>query len=141
MPMKGRFPIRRTLEYLQKGEVVFNNSVKIMTVNYNTHGDLSEGARFYLDDGEQVRMDVEGKDYKEITQHVKKILGKSDKVLEAEALAKMELSNPANFGPKKYFLRECMSEVEGQVPHPRFVPLPKEMTGKYRAKLAAGTDD
>lgn len=45
MPMKGRFPIRRTLEYLQKGEVVFNNSVKIMTVNYNTHGDLSEGAR------------------------------------------------------------------------------------------------
>lgn len=63
------------------------------------------------------------------------------KVLEAEALAKMELSNPANFGPKKYFLRECMSEVEGQVPHPRFVPLPKEMTGKYRAKLAAGTDD
>lgn len=63
------------------------------------------------------------------------------KVLEAEALAKMELSNPANFGPKKYFLRECMSEVEGQVPHPGFVPLPKEMTGKYRAKLAAGSDD
>ncbi len=45
MPMKGRFPIRRTLEYLQKGEVVFKKSVKIMTVNYNTHGDLSEGAR------------------------------------------------------------------------------------------------
>lgn len=43
--MKGRFPIRRTLEYLQKGEVVFKKSVKIMTVNYNTHGDLSEGAR------------------------------------------------------------------------------------------------
>jgi len=45
MPMKGRFPIRRTLEYLQKGEIVFKKSVQIMTVNYNTHGDLSEGAR------------------------------------------------------------------------------------------------
>ncbi|MCJ8735215.1 hypothetical protein PDJAM_G00244320 [Pangasius djambal] len=173
MPMKGRFPIRRTLEYLQKGEVVFRNSVKIMTVNYNTRGELSEGARkfvffsvpqiqyrnpwvqimmfknmtpspflrFYLDDGEQVLVDVEGKDYKEITQHVKKILAKSDKVLQAEALAKMESSNPANFGPKKYFLRECISEVEGQVPHPGRVPLPKEMTGKYRTKMAASAED
>ncbi|XP_053480559.1 28S ribosomal protein S25, mitochondrial [Ictalurus furcatus] len=173
MPMKGRFPIRRTLEYLQKGEVVFKNSVKIMTVNYNTRGELSEGARkfvffsvpqiqyknpwvqimmfknmtpspflrFYLGDGEQVLVDVEGKDYKEITQHVKKILGKSDKVLQAEALAKMESSNPANFGPKKYFLRECISEVEGQVPHPGRVPLPKEMTGKYRTKMAASSED
>nr|ADO27739.1 mitochondrial 28S ribosomal protein s25 [Ictalurus furcatus] len=173
MPMKGRFPIRRTLEYLQKGEVVFKNSVKIMTVNYNTRGELSEGARkfvffsvpqiqyknpwvqimmfknmtpspflrFYLGDGEQVLVDVEGKDHKEITQHVKKILGKSDKVLQAEALAKMESSNPANFGPKKYFLRECISEVEGQVPHPGRVPLPKEMTGKYRTKMAASSED
>ncbi|XP_066499746.1 28S ribosomal protein S25, mitochondrial [Hoplias malabaricus] len=173
MPMKGRFPIRRTLEYLQKGEVVFKNSVRIMTVNYNTHGELSEGARkfvffsipqiqyknpwvqimmfknmtpspflrFYLNDGEQVLVDVEGKEYKDITQHVKKILGKSDKVLQAEALAKMEASNPANFGPKKYFLRECISEVEGQVPHPGLVPLPKEMTGKYRTKMAASSED
>lgn len=45
MPMKGRYPIRRTLEYLQKGDVIFKNKVKIMTVNYNTHGELSAGAR------------------------------------------------------------------------------------------------
>ena len=45
MPMKGRFPIRRTLEYLQKGELVLKNRVKIMSVNYNTSGELSEGAR------------------------------------------------------------------------------------------------
>lgn len=31
-----------------------------------------------VDDGEQVLVDVEGKDYKEITQHVRKILGKSE---------------------------------------------------------------
>lgn len=45
MPMKGRFPIRRTLQYLGRGEVVFKDSVKVMTVNYNTHGELGEGAR------------------------------------------------------------------------------------------------
>lgn len=30
------------------------------------------------DDGEQVLVDVEGKDHKQISQHVKKILGKSE---------------------------------------------------------------
>lgn len=45
MPMKGRYPIRRTLEYLQKGDIMFKTRVKIMTVNYNTHGELGDGAR------------------------------------------------------------------------------------------------
>ena len=31
-----------------------------------------------VDDGEQVLVDVEGKDFKHITQHVKKILGKTE---------------------------------------------------------------
>lgn len=169
MPMKGRFPIRRTLQYLQNGDIIFKTRVKIMTVNYNTNGDLSDGARkfvffsipqiqfqnprvqimmfknmtpspflrFYLDDGEQVLVDVEGKDYREISQHVKKILGKSQDTLQAEVEAKMQASNPANFGPKKYCLRECICEVEGQVPCPGTKPLPKEMTGKYRTKMAA----
>ncbi|XP_007562318.1 small ribosomal subunit protein mS25 [Poecilia latipinna] len=172
MPMKGRYPIRRTLEYLQKGDIIFKKKVKIMTVNYNTHGELGEGARkfvffnipqiqyknpwvqimmfknmtpspflkFYLDDGEQVLVDVEGKDCKQISQHVKKILGKSDEVLHAEAQAKMQASHPANFGPKKYCLRECICEVAGQVPCPGTKPLPKEMTGKYRAKMAQSQD-
>ncbi|CAL9702601.1 unnamed protein product [Knipowitschia caucasica] len=167
MPMKGRFPIRRTLEYLQKGDIIFKNRVKVMTVNYNTTGELSDGARnfvffkipqiqyqnqrvqimmfknmtpspflkFYLDDGEQVLVDVEGKNYKDISLHVKKILGKSEDTLQAEA--EVKASNPANFGPKKYCLRECICEVEGQVPCPGTKPLPKEMTGKYRAKMAA----
>lgn len=170
--MKGRFPIRRTLEYLQKGDIIFKNRVKIMTVNYNTHGELSDGARkfaffnipqiqyknprvqimmfknmtpspflkFYLDDGEQVLVDVEGKDHKQISQQIKKILGKSEKVLQAETEAKMQASNPANFGPKKYCLRECICEVEGQVPCPGTKPLPKEMTGKYRAQMKASQE-
>ncbi|XP_051911846.1 28S ribosomal protein S25, mitochondrial [Hippocampus zosterae] len=172
MPMKGSFPIRRTLQYLQKGDIIFKSRVKIMTVNYNTHGELSDGARkfvffnipqiqyknpwvqimmfknmtpspflrFYLDDGEQVLVDVEGKEHTDIAKHIRTILGKSQTVLEGEAQAKMQASNPANFGPKKYCLRECICEVDGQVPCPGTTPLPKEMTGKYRARMKAERD-
>ncbi|XP_072276608.1 small ribosomal subunit protein mS25 [Pyxicephalus adspersus] len=140
MPMKGRFPIRRTLQYLQSGEIVFREPVRIMTVNYNTQGEHGLGARnfvffnipqiqfknpwvqiltfknmtpspflrFYLDNGEQVLVDIEGKSHSEIVQHVRKIMGKSDETLKTEEKARMVLSNPANFGPKKYYLRECM---------------------------------
>ncbi|XP_015730356.1 28S ribosomal protein S25, mitochondrial [Coturnix japonica] len=167
MPMKGRFPVRRTLQYLSQGDVVFKSSVKVMTVNYNTAGEPSEGARkfvffnipqiqyknpwvqimlfrnmtpspflrFYLDSGEQVLVDVEDKTNKEITEHIKKILGKSKETLEKEERERGKLSHPATFGPKKYHLRECMCEIEGQVPCPAFVPLPKEMRGKYKASL------
>ncbi|XP_074007362.1 small ribosomal subunit protein mS25 [Numenius arquata] len=167
MPMKGRFPIRRTLQYLNQGDVIFKSSVKVMTVNYNTAGELSEGARkfvffnipqiqyknpwvqimlfrnmtpspflrFYLDNGEQVLVDVEDKTNKEITEHIKKILGKSTETLEKEERERKKLSHPATFGPKKYHLRECMCEIEGQVPCPAFVPLPKEMRGKYKAAM------
>ncbi|XP_014802223.1 PREDICTED: 28S ribosomal protein S25, mitochondrial [Calidris pugnax] len=167
MPMKGRFPIRRTLQYLNQGDVIFKSSVKVMTVNYNTAGELSEGARkfvffnipqiqyknpwvqimlfrnmtpspflrFYLDNGEQVLVDVEDKTNKEITEHIKKILGKSKETLEKEERERKKLSHPATFGPKKYHLRECMCEIEGQVPCPAFVPLPKEMRGKYKTAM------
>lgn len=59
--------------------------------------------------------------------------------LREEELEKQRQSHPANFGPRKYCLRECMCEVEGQVPCPGLVPLPKEMTGKYKAALKAST--
>uniref|UniRef100_H0XAD2 Small ribosomal subunit protein mS25 n=1 Tax=Otolemur garnettii TaxID=30611 RepID=H0XAD2_OTOGA len=173
MPMKGRFPIRRTLQYLSQGDIVFKDSVKVMTVNYNTHGELGEGAssfsqfnvpqiqyknpwvqiimfknmtpspflRFYLDSGEQVLVDVETKSNKEIMEHVKKILGKNEETLRREKQEKEQLSHPANFGPRKYCLRECICEVEGQVPCPALVPLPKEMTGKYKAAMKASAQD
>lgn len=171
MPMKGRFPIRRRLQYLGQGDMVFKNSVKVMTVNYNTHGELGEGARkfvffnapqiqnknpwvqmmlfknmtpspflrLYLDSGEQVLVDVETKSNKEIMEHTKKILGKKEETLREEELEKQQRSHPANFGPRKYCLRECLCEVEGQVACPGLVPLPKEVTGKYKAALKANT--
>ncbi|XP_072845602.2 small ribosomal subunit protein mS25 [Pogona vitticeps] len=167
MPMKGLYPIRRTLQYLSQGDVIFKSSVKVMTVNYNVHGANSEGARkfvffnipqiqykniwvqivmfknmtpspfikFYLDTGEQVLVDVEYKTNKEITEHIKKILGKSEETLQREEEEKIKLCHPATFGPRKYHLRECMCEIEGQVPCPGKVPLPKEMTGKYKTAM------
>lgn len=63
------------------------------------------------------------------------------KTLKEEEEEKKELSHPAHFGPRKYCLRECICEVEGQVPCPRLVPLPKKMTGKYKTALKAGAQD
>ena len=61
-------------------------------------------------------------------------------VLHEEAEARKQATNPANFGPKKYCLRECICEVEGQMPCPGHTPLPKEMTGKYRTQMAASQE-
>lgn len=61
--------------------------------------------------------------------------------LEEEEQEKKALFHPAHFGPRKYCLRECICEVEGQVPCPGLVPLPKELTGKYKAMLKASTQD
>ncbi|XP_042306896.1 28S ribosomal protein S25, mitochondrial isoform X2 [Sceloporus undulatus] len=141
MPMKGRFPIRRTLEYLRQGEVLFKDSVKIQYKNpwlqivMFKNMTPSPFLKFYLDTGEQVLVDIEEKTNKEIIQHIKKILGKTEETLQTEAQEKMKLRHPATFGPRKYHLRECMCEIEGQVPCPGRVPLPKEMTGKYKAAM------
>ncbi|XP_012512343.1 PREDICTED: 28S ribosomal protein S25, mitochondrial [Propithecus coquereli] len=154
----GRFPVRRTLRYLSQGDVVFKDAVKVMTVNYNSRGERGEGAsprrpralslgpcsarRLPLaDSGEQVLVDVETKSNAEIVQHIRKILGKSEDALRKEERQKQQLAHPANFGPRKYCLRECMCQVEGQVPCPGLVPLPRDMTGKHRATLRAAAQD
>lgn len=61
--------------------------------------------------------------------------------LRRERQEREQLSHPAHFGPRKYCLRECICEVEGQVPCPAVVPLPRELTGKFQAALRAGAQD
>lgn len=46
--MKGRAPVRRTLEYLSAGKLVLKERVKIFSVNYNTFGDHHDGARYLI---------------------------------------------------------------------------------------------
>jgi small subunit ribosomal protein S25 len=43
--MKGRAPIRRTIEYLSSGNLVLKDAIKIFSINYNTYGDHHSGAR------------------------------------------------------------------------------------------------
>lgn len=43
--MKGLAPIRRTLNYLENGRVIFKDKVKVFSVNYNENGDHHKGAR------------------------------------------------------------------------------------------------
>ncbi|KAB0356088.1 hypothetical protein FD754_000244, partial [Muntiacus muntjak] len=64
-----------------------------------------------------------------------------EETLRREQQEREQLSHPAHFGPRKYCLRECICEVEGQVPCPAVVPLPRELTGKFQAALRAGAQD
>ncbi|XP_071815663.1 small ribosomal subunit protein mS25-like [Apostichopus japonicus] len=176
MPMKGKFPLRRTLRYLERGNVYLRDTVKIVTINYNTLGETHKGARdfvFYnlpqlqyknqnvqmqtfknltpspfircfLNDGDEVLIDIDSKSNTSILEHVKKLLGKSEEILSAERKAREKKTNPANFG--REFARECICQVPGQVPCPSVVPLPEELRGKnidYRTlllKSARGRD-
>lgn len=46
--MKGRSPIRRTIQYLQAGKLVLKDKIKIFSVNYNIHGKHHEGAKAFV---------------------------------------------------------------------------------------------
>uniref|UniRef100_A0A1B0D4K9 Small ribosomal subunit protein mS25 n=1 Tax=Phlebotomus papatasi TaxID=29031 RepID=A0A1B0D4K9_PHLPP len=46
--MKGRAPIRRTIQYLKSGRLELKKQVKIFSVNYNTFGDHHKGARLVM---------------------------------------------------------------------------------------------
>ncbi|XP_071809942.1 small ribosomal subunit protein mS25-like [Asterias amurensis] len=162
MPMKGRFPLRRTLRYLQQGSVYLKDDVKILIINFNTFGMPSKGTRDFVfynlpqlqfknpsiqmktfknitpspfircflgEDGE-VLIDTDSKSNLEIIEHLNKVLGKSEEVLERERKAQESRSNPAHFGDG--YLRKCICEIPGQVPCPGLVPLPQELRGKFR---------
>ena len=45
--MKGKAPIRRSLNYLNAGKIVLKERIKIVSVNYNTFGEPHDGARYY----------------------------------------------------------------------------------------------
>uniref|UniRef100_A0A131Y9G6 Small ribosomal subunit protein mS25 n=1 Tax=Ixodes ricinus TaxID=34613 RepID=A0A131Y9G6_IXORI len=49
--MRGAAPIRRTLQYLERGRLVFKDRVKIMSLNFNTAGkarDRHEGMKDFV---------------------------------------------------------------------------------------------
>lgn len=88
--------------------------------------------RFHLGSGDQVLVDVETKNNTEIMVPIQRILGKSEETLKKEEPEKKQFSSPSQLWSPKVLAAGCMCEVEGQVPCPGLVPLPKAMTGKSR---------
>jgi len=85
-------------------------------------------------DGQKMLVDVDGKEKDDILSHLRRIVGKSDE----ELLEEVEIKDPSTFGEGAD--RWCICEVPGQVACPGYVPLPKEMTGKYQAAVARGEE-
>jgi len=73
-------------------------------------------------------IDIESKSKDEILEHLVKVIGKSEEVLQREAIAKEKKENSANFGVG--CPRSCICHIPGQVPCPGIVPLPDHMRGK-----------
>lgn len=45
--MKGKAPIRRTLNYLNYGKLVLKNEIKVFCINYNLYGEHHKGAKAF----------------------------------------------------------------------------------------------
>ncbi|KAI5736624.1 probable 28S ribosomal protein S25, mitochondrial [Diaphorina citri] len=82
----------------------------------------------YLENGSEMLIDVDNKSKDEIHDHVLKVLGKSEQVLKAEAIAREKKDNPANFGFKCE--KHCICQIPGQITCPGLVRLPDSMRGK-----------
>jgi len=104
-----------------------NPNVQIVTFKNMTP---SPFIRCYLENGEDILMDVDCKSKDEIYQRVQRMICKTEETLRAEARAAHKQDNPANFGEK--CSRHCLCEVPGQVPCPAVVPLPNSWRGKYK---------
>lgn len=160
--MKGRAAMRRTLNYLQSKPMILKDDVKVLTVHYNNKQSASKGAydfvfwhlpqlqycnpsvqivtfknmtpspffQFYFDNGETMLMDLDSVTREEITNHLQSTICKSAHNIEKLRKEQQAKDNQANFGYT--YPRWCICEMPDQVPCPGWVPLPKEMRGKYK---------
>ncbi|CAG4932746.1 unnamed protein product [Parnassius apollo] len=160
--MKGRAPIRRTLNYLNAGKLVFKDKIRIFSVAYNILGQNNTGAKefvfWYLPQIQYKNPDVQVTTLKNLTpspfikcyfEDGRRILVNVDNKSKEEILehllntvgkSKDVLEAEAVAAEKKDNSanfgvgceRACICETYGQVPCSGVVPLPKFMRGKYR---------
>lgn len=165
--MKGREPVRRTLQYLNASKLVLKDKVKIFSVNYNTYGDHHKGAReFVFWNIPQIQFKspaVQVTTFKNMTpspfvtcyfEDGREIIIDIDnkdrnQILDHlvtvvgktdEQLAAEALLAEKKDNPANFGYacdRHCICEIPGQVPCPGTVPLPKKMRGKYVFGLAS----
>lgn len=157
--MRGPAPWRRSLDYLEKGSLIFKDKVKIMSINYHDTLPESDGLRrfvfWHLAQIQYKNPAVQCVQLKNITYTPYITLYTSEKgtnnrvlvncykrtqddihdwLLKLMCKTKEEIelasrANPANFG--KYRTRTCICQIPGQVACPGYKELPKHMRGKY----------
>lgn len=159
--MKGKAPIRRTIQYLSSGKLVLKDSIRIFSINYNTFGNHHNGARNFvfwnLPQLQYKNPDVQIVTLKNMTpspfikcywdsgkQLLIDIDSKTNEEIEDHLInvigkTKETLEAEAILAEKKDnpanigvgCQRPCICEIPGQVPCPAIVPLPNQMRGKY----------
>lgn len=160
--MKGKAPIRRTLNYLNAGRLVLKDKIKIFSVAYNIAGQNNTGAKefvfWYLPQIQYKNPDVQVATLKNLTpspfikcyfEDGRKILVDIDNkskedILEhlistvgksKEVLEAEAIAAEKKDNPANFGIgceRPCICEVYGQVPCSGVVQLPKFMRGKYK---------
>ncbi|XP_012272701.1 probable 28S ribosomal protein S25, mitochondrial [Orussus abietinus] len=160
--MIGRAPIRRTLQYLQAGELVLKDKIQIFTVNYNLVGDHHEGTRdfvfWYLPQVQYKSPHVQVVTFRNMTpspffrcyfEDGKQMLIDADSKTKEEllqhlinvvgktkeTLQKEAVAREKKDNPANFGVgceKSCICEIPGQLPCPQVVPLPYHMRGKYR---------
>ncbi|XP_049880893.1 probable 28S ribosomal protein S25, mitochondrial [Pectinophora gossypiella] len=160
--MKGRAPIRRTLNYLNAGRLVLKDKIKIFSVAYNIFGQNNTGAKefvfWFLPQIQYKNPNVQVATLKNLTpspfikcyfedgrQILVDIDNKSkEEILEhllntvgksKEVLEAEAIAAEKKDNPANFGIgceRPCICEVHGQVPCPGVIALPKFMRGKYK---------
>ncbi|KXJ81842.1 small ribosomal subunit protein mS25 [Aedes albopictus] len=159
--MKGKAPVRRSIQYLSAGRLALKEKIRVFSVNYNTYGDHHEGARdFVFWNIPQIQYknpSVQVVTFKNMTpspfikcyyEDGKQILIDIDSKDRNEIMQHLvkvigktqeTLKAEAKFAEKQDnpanfgvgCAKHCICEVPGQLPCPAVVPVPKHMRGKY----------
>ena len=153
--MKGRFPIRRTKQYLEHGQLKLKENIHVVTVNYNTRQPASKGTFdfvwWYLPQLQYKNPGVQVVTFKNMTpspffqfffKNGQKLIVDADSkskeelhdfikksMCKTENIKLLEETEKPHFGMG--FSRQCICEIPGQVPCSGSVVLPKEVRGKF----------
>ncbi|CAG9864386.1 unnamed protein product [Phyllotreta striolata] len=160
--MIGRAPIRRTIKYLESGRLVLKDKIKILTVNYNTHGETHAGTKnfvfWHLPQIQYKNPEVQIATLRNMTptpfvrcfydtgeQMLIDTFDRSkDEIYEhlievigktRELLDAEAVAKEKKDNPANFGRdceRYCICEVPGQLPCPGTCPMPKEWRGKYK---------
>ncbi|CAL1539276.1 unnamed protein product [Lymnaea stagnalis] len=160
--MKGAAPIRRTLNYLEKGKLVLKDSVKIVSFNYNTNHPPSEGAEnfvfWHFAQMQYKNPSVQMLVFNDMTPSpfvqvffnsgTKLVLDvdsqDKDRIFKEvrrifcksdETLAAEALAKEKKTNPASFgymCTHECICEIPGQIPCTKWCTPPKEQRGKFK---------